>query len=271
MLNTKFISAWLDQNIWASIILIIILAYVVSWLGGLIVTPLVRRIVGRIGSDMTKEDAKKRQDTLIGLFHVLLKVIIWLVAFFSILGLFHINLTAMLAGAGVVGVAIGFGAQSLIKDFLSGLFIIIENQYRVGDVVELDGSSGTVEQISIRSTIMPDLDGGVHFIPNGSVTKVINKTLGFSNINLTIQVASTTNIDRLATIINETGAELASEEDWRTKIMQAPRFLSISNFSDSSLEIKITGTTSPSYQWDVTNELRKRLLGAFKKHKIELA
>jgi len=270
-MSVNILITWLQHNMWAAIITVIIAAYLASFLGGLIIAPFIRQTIGRLRSDMTKEDAKKRQDTLIGLFHVLLKVIIWLVAFFTVLGIAGINLTAMLAGAGVVGVAIGFGAQSIIKDFLSGLFIIVENQYRVGDVVELNGASGTVEQISIRSTVIRDMDGGVHFIPNGNITQVVNKTLGYSKINLTITVGGETNIDRLATLINEVGAELADEDGWKDKIIQAPKFLSISNFSESALEIKISGKTLPSKQWDVTNELRKRLLGALKKHKIELA
>ena len=261
---------WIQKN-WFSIVIIIVMAYVVSRFGGLLLVPIIRRVVGRLHTDLTHEDVKKRQDTLISLFHTFLKVIVWLAAIFSLLGIAGINLTALLASAGVVGVALGFGAQSLIKDFLSGLFIILENQYRVGDVVDLEGSAGTVEQITIRSTVVRDADGNVHYIPNGNIMRVINKTMGFSNSNLTIAVKPTTNIDRLAEVINEIGEEMAADEKWKDKIIEAPHFLTIGNFSDTALEIKITGKTQPSKQWSVTGELRRRLLSTLKKHKIELA
>jgi moderate conductance mechanosensitive channel len=269
--DLSFFMTWLDNNLWASILFTITIAYLITVIGELLISPIVHRAVGRLRSDTSHEDVKKRQDTLIALFHVLLRVVVWLTTIFIILKQLRIDLTTLIASAGVLGFAIGFGAQSLIKDFLSGLFIILESQYRVGDVVSLDGASGTVEQITIRSTIFRDIDGNVHFVPNGSITRVINKTLGFSKINLTIEVKSDTDIDRLANAINEVGKKMAEDEAWKDAIMQAPSFMSISNFTDSALEIKITGKTLPSRQWDVTNELRRRLLSAFKKHKIELA
>ena len=261
---------WIGDR-WWKIALIMIVSYGVGHLTGWLLTPLIRRTVGRLHTDASHDDVKKRQDTLISLLHTLTKVVIWTVAIFNILQLFGLDLAPLLAATGVLGVALGFGAQSIIKDFLSGLFIILENQYRVGDVVDLEGSAGTVEQITVRSTIVRDVDGSVHYIPNGNIMRVINKTMGFSNINLTIAVDPQTNVDRLAEIINNIGEQLATEEKWKTNIIEAPHFLTIGNFTDIALEIKITGKTLPSKQWGVTGELRKRLLGALKKHKIELA
>lgn len=267
-LNTLLI--WLQEH-WLELIITIAIAFVIARLGGWIIAPVVRRLVGRLHNDLSHEDVIKRQDTLISILHTFLKVLVWTFTIFIILGMFGVNLAALLAGASILGVALGFGAQSLVKDFLSGLFIILENQYRVGDVVDLEGSAGTVEHITLRSTTVRDADGNVHYIPNGNIMRVINKTMGFSVINLTIAVKPTVNVDHLAEIINELGEKFTEEEKWKDNILVAPHFSNLGTFTDASMEVKITGKTQPSKQWSVTGELRKRLLIAFKKHHIELA
>lgn len=264
---TNMFTTWIDTN-GLPILLILVISYAAIRFGVVFIGVIIRRAVGRLHNDVSQRDVQKRQTTLISIFNTFLRVLVWMVAGFSILRRFGIDLTPVLAGASVLGVAIGFGAQSIIKDFLAGLFIILENQYRVGDVVDLDGSAGTVEHITIRSTIVRDQDGNVHYIPNGGIGRAINKTMGFSKINLTIGVATDTNVDALATIINEVGEKLAHDEKWRAKILEPPHFTSIGSFTDTSLEIKIEGKTQPSEQWAITGELRKRLLGALKKNRI---
>lgn len=251
--------------------LTIVISYATWRIGKVVIAAIVHRTVGRLQTDNSEDDIKKRQDTLIGLLRTILKTLLWATVVFTILGRFGLDLAPLLASASVLGVAIGFGAQSLIKDFLSGLFIILENQYRVGDVVDLSGAAGKVEQITIRSTVIRDNDGSVHYIPNGSITHIINKTMGFSNVNLTISVVPETNVDKLADIINKVGDEMLKDDKWAKSLMEPPHFVSIGNFSEKSLEVKISGKTQPSKQWAVTNELRKRLFATLKKHKIELA
>lgn len=259
------IQTWINEN-WVPIVIVIIVAMLMRRFGTMIVKKIIRRAVRyRAHGDVSEEDVKKRQDTLISMISTILIVLTWLVAGFTILQRFGINLTPLLAGASVLGVAIGFGAQSLIKDFLSGLFIILENQYRVGDVVNLDGSDGRVEQITIRSTVVRDNDGSVHYIPNGTITHTINRTMGFASINLAIQVAPDTDVDKLAELINDIGVKMSEEEKWRGKIIEAPHFQSISNFTPTTLEVKIVGKTQPSAQWNVTGEVRRRMLTALNK------
>ncbi len=183
----------------------------------------------------------------------------------------QIDLTPFFASAGIVGIALGFGAQSLIKDFLSGLFIIAENQYRVGDIVDIEGATGTVERLTMRSTILRDNSGNVHFLPNGMVAHVINKTMGFSKVNFSLAVDPETDVDRLAAVIDEVGLKLSLDDKWKDKILEAPHFLNIGTISDLALEVTITGKTNPSQQWSVTGEMRRRLLKAFEKHKVVLA
>lgn len=261
---------FIQQNAWASILATIVVAWLTNWIGLMLLEPVIRRAVRHL-HETNETDIKKRQDTLLSLLHAVFKVTVWTIASFLILDKLGLNIATIMASAGVIGVALGFGAQSVIKDFLSGVFIILENQYRVGDVIEIDTASGTVEELTIRSTVLRDREGNAHFIPNGTITHVINKTLDFSKINLTIKVKPDTDLDQLAQLINEIGAELADDKPWKRKITKAPHFDTLGDFTETSLSITIAGTTLPSEQWAVTNELRKRLLAAFRKHKIDLA
>ena len=261
---------WLQDNTFP-ILLILAITYIAEQFGTKFLALFIRRTIGRIRTDVSEDDVKKRQDTLISMFGTFLKVLVWLTAGFSILQRLGINLTPLLAGAGVLGVALGLGAQSIIKDLLSGLFIIIENQYRVGDIVDIEGAAGSVEQITVRSTVIRDGDGNVHYLPNGTVSHVINKTMGYSKVNFSIAVTTDTNVDSLSEIINEVGEKLASDKAWKDKVLEAPHFLHIGNFTDTALEARIIGKTQPSQQWAVTGELRRRLLAAFAKHDIKIA
>lgn len=269
----NFIWHWLQEP-GVTIVAILVFSWLGRHFGGAVISQLMKRLVRSTQFNaLSEDDVKKRQDTLIGLFVTIWKVILIFAASCLIFQqLFpKVDLTPFFASAGIIGIALGFGAQSLIKDFISGLFIITENQYRVGDIVDLEGAAGTVERITVRSTILRDVDGNVHFMPNGNIMHVINKTMGYSRVNFAISVNPETNIDKLSEIINQVGEKMATDEKWKAKIIEAPHFLSIGTFSDVALEVKITGKTQPSAQFGVTGELRRRLLKAFTKHDIELA
>lgn len=270
---TNTIGSWLlDPGI--AIVATLAFAWLGRHFGGLIIAQIVRHLVRSTPyNPLSAEDVTKRRNTLNSLFTVIWKVILVVVAGCIIFQqLFpKIDLTPFFASAGLLGVAIGFGAQSLIKDFLSGVFIIVENQYRVGDIVDIQGAAGTVERVTIRSTVLRDASGNVHFLPNGEVLHVINKTMGFSKVNFSLVVDPETDVDELAAVIDEVGLKLSEDEKWKDKVLEAPHFLNIGAFSDIALEVTITGKTHPSQQWSVTGEMRRRLLKAFAKHKIELA
>jgi small-conductance mechanosensitive channel len=266
----EHLQRWFSEN-WVVVGLILLGAWLVRRFGELVVAGIIRRTMRhRAHGDFSDIDIKKRQDTLIAMFAAILRVLVWLIAGFSIIRKIFpdLDLTPILASASVLGVAIGFGAQTLIKDFLSGLFIILENQYRVGDVVQIDDATGTVEQISLRSTIIRDNDGSVHYIPNGSIAHAVNKTMGFAKINMSIEIPSNTDVDALAKVIDDVGEKMAKDEKWKKRIIDPPHFLGIDAFTTSTLEVKIVGKTEPSAQWSVTGELRKRLIVAFKKEGI---
>ncbi len=264
---------YIQGHFWP-VVSIMVVAWLARHFGGVIIRRIIANAVHRSrDNDMTVDDIKKRQNTLIDLLTAVWKWLVLIIASMMLIRelLPTVDLAPVFASAGIVGIALGFGAQSLIKDFLSGLFIISENQYRVGDVVDLEGASGTVERVGMRSTILRDADGNVHYIPNGNIMHVINKTMGYSKVNFTLSVHPDTDIDTLSTVINEVGQEMADDNTWKEKLLEPPYFLNIGAFSDTSMEVTIVGKTAPSAQWSVTGELRRRLLRSFHKNNIELA
>lgn len=280
-LNTFLTSPSVENTIrWLSnqglnIVFICFVAWALYHFVNFVVENFMRRLIRKTAlNKMTDLDLKKRQDTVTSLVSTLLRTIILATATMMVVKqLFpHINYAPIFASAGIIGVAVGFGAQSLIKDFLTGVFIISENQYRVGDVVDLgNDASGNVERIGIRSTVLRDANGNVHYVPNGAVGHVVNKTMGFSKVNFTLSVDPDTDLDLLATVINETGAKLAEDPKWKDKITEPPKFLNIGGFTQAGMDVTIVGVTEPSEQWSVTGELRRRLLKQLVKHKIRLA
>jgi len=170
----------------------------------------------------------------------------------------------------VAGIAIGFGAQSLVKDIIAGVFVLLENQYRVGDVVRIAGVDGLVEAINLRRTVLRDMDGVVHVVPNGEVRVASNLTKEWSRVNLNISVGYGEDLDRVMAVIDRVGLELAQDPQWRDAILTPPRSLRVDKFGDSGIEIKVLGDTRPLKQWDVMGELRKRLKRAFDQEGIEI-
>lgn len=260
------------KDIGQPIVVIVVLAALLIWLGDRIVDWLTRRIVYRAHRTMHRKDIEKRQNTLAGLMTALWRMLVIMVALYNIIILFipASSLQPLFASAGIIGVALGFGAQSLVKDFLSGLFIISENQYRVGDVIEIDGFGGRVERIGSRSTVIRDVDGNVHYFPNGIIQHVMNKTMGYSMARFTLLVSPEENLDEVIEIINTVGAELAEEDEWKPKIIEAPSYAMMTDFTATAMTIIVSGKTQPSDQWSVTAEMRRRILTQFEAHHISL-
>ncbi len=267
---------WMNNHFF-NLLGIFIVASAAYFVGTRAVSILIHRIVkGARHREWHKKDIEKRQKTLSGLFKTIWKIVVVATFVYAVLlelygPQLHTTLAPLFASAGIVGIALGFGAQSLIKDFLSGIFIISENQYRVGDIIDIDGFMGTVEKIGARSTVLRDTDGNVHYFPNGMVQHVINKTMGYSMARFTLLVQPSTDIDMLADIIDETGEELARESEWKHKIIKAPAFVSLGDITGNSTEVIVTGKTQPSDQWAVAAEMRRRLHLVFEKNDIQLA
>lgn len=248
---------------------IILGAFIVFKTGDSFIERAIRRAI-KPGKNLTKNDEKKREDTLIRIFVATFNIVLLILAILMILSEIGLDIGPLLAGAGIVGVAVGFGGQYLIKDLISGFFIIFENQYRVGDVVCIDKTCGSVEDISLRITTLRNLDGTVHFIPNGEIRVASNLAKDRANVNLNIDVAYDTNLDKVIKVINRVGRALSNDPVWRDKILIAPEFLRVNSLGDSAIELKIKGEVLPLEQWAVTGELRKRLKEEFDKEKIEI-
>lgn len=251
------------------IVLIILVSYVARKFAGIFIENIIRKII--ISEYFsTKEEEIKREDTLIRIFTVSFGILVWTMAFLMILQEIGIAIGPLLAAAGIAGVAFGFGGQYLIRDLISGLFIIMENQYRIGDVVCFDGTCGLVEDISMRMTTMRDLDGVVHHVPHGEIKKVANLSKQFARVNLNIGISYDSNLEQVISVVNKVGKELTEDPEWKEHILKSPQFLRVDDFGDSAIVIKILGETKPLKQWDVTGELRKRLKIAFDKEGIEI-
>jgi len=230
----------------------------------------IRRSTLKSAEGQTEEEVNKRVDTLSGVLVAAFQAVVIAVISFMMLSEIGLNISPILAGVGVVGIAIGFGAQSLVKDVLAGLFIIMENQYRKGDVVKIADTSGLVEDINLRRTLLRDLDGIVHSVPNGEIRVASNLTKGFSRVNLNISVAYDTDLKRAIEVINRVGREMSADPAWASDFLTPPQVLRVDNLGDSGIDIKILGDTRPIKQWAIMGELRLRLKKVFDEEGIEI-
>ena len=226
--------------------------------------------VARTMKKKRKTEIEKRATTLSKVLVTTGIVMIAIAALFMILSEVGINITPVVAGFGIAGIAIGFGAQSLVKDFIAGLFILIENQYGVGDVVRIADIAGIVEEINLRRTILRDLDGIVHSVPNGEIKVASNFTKEWSRVNMNISVGYGEDLDHVMEVLNRIGKEMAEEPYWSELILGAPQVLRVDAFEDSGIAIKILGETKPIRQWEVMGELRRRIKRVFDEEGIEI-
>lgn len=252
------------------IVLILIAVYLINRFSGVFIERFIRRIIPANNYNDSEIAERKREDTLIRITVGTVKVIVWIMAVLMLLSEIGINIGPLIAAAGVVGLAFGFGGQYLIKDLISGFFIILENQYRIGDVVCFDGTCGLVEDITLRATILRDLDGVVHHVPHGSITRVSNKAKQFARVNMNIGISYNADLEKVIAVINDTGNELAEDEEWKERILKPIQFLRVNDFADSSVVVKMLGETMPLEQAAVAGEFRKRLKLAFDKAGIEI-
>ncbi len=223
------------------------------------------------GPQQSAEEVAKRAATVAGVLVWTVETVIVLVALGALLGELEINTSAAVAGLSVLGVALGFGAQAVVRDCINGVFILLEDQYRRGDVVRVAGISGLVEEISLRRTVLRDLDGTVHSIPNGEVRAASNLTREWSRANLDIGVAYTEDVDRVTALLDEIGHALAADPHYSPMITEALHFVRVDRFTEFGFTLKVLGVTKPMNQWEVMGEYRRRVLVRFKAEGIELA
>jgi small-conductance mechanosensitive channel len=183
---------------------------------------------------------------------------------------FDVDIGPAIAGLGIVGIAVGFGAQTLIRDWLAGIFVVLENQYNQGDVVRIGGVQGVVEDFSLRRTMLRDLDGTVHTVPNGQITVASNLTRVWARVNVDIPVAYDTDLDLATQLINDVGAQLHADPEWASRLLEAPSVVRVGHFGDTGVSLKVLGQVPAAEQWAVAGELRKRILAAFAERGIRI-
>ncbi|MBI4544164.1 MAG: mechanosensitive ion channel family protein [Gemmatimonadetes bacterium] len=235
----------------------------------------VKLLTARLQRERPEEDPllkrlrEQRARTLAGLLNNVALVVIVVVAALTILGAF-IDIKPLLATAGVAGLAISFGAQSLVKDVISGIFILLEEQFGIGDVVRVGDTAGMVEKITLRTTVLRDLEGIVHVIPNGEITRVSNLTKAWSRAVLDIGVAYKEDVDRVIGVLLEVGRQLYADPEWGSSLLEEPEVLGIQSLADSAVTIRMAAKTLPLRQWDVARELRRRIKKRFDAEGIEI-
>lgn len=256
---------WLDLTLKIGLIaLVALLAFIAIRLGlGVAVGHLVDR--RRSEADPGAMPADELERRVATIRHLLLRIagaLIAVVATLMVLDLFGIDIGPALAGLGVVGIAVGLGAQTIVRDWLAGIFVVLEHQYATGDVVRLAGVEGTVEEFSLRRTAVRDLDGTLHAVPNGLVTVASNLTRLWAQVNVDVPVPDSLSVDEATGAIDRIGAELAADAAWGPKLLEPPRVVRVNAAGDGPLTVKVLGRVRAAEQWAVAGELRKRLSAA---------
>jgi small conductance mechanosensitive channel len=218
----------------------------------------------------TMNEREKQAATLGKVIRNITRILVWGIAVMMVLKELGIDIGPILAGVGLMGLAVGFGAQSLVKDFLAGMFVLIENQYNVGDVIRAAGASGAVEKITLRATTLRDLEGNVHIIPNGVIDVVTNKTRQWSRFVLDVGVAYKESVDEVMVVLKEIGDELGADPKFASMITAPLEVLGVQDFADSAVIIRVMFTTQPVKQWTVGREFRRRVKNTFDAKGIEI-
>jgi small conductance mechanosensitive channel len=257
------------------ILVIVVVAWIAYRLSRVLVRGIVKALLDREATEGTAQElsaieVQKRMDTLDELGANVLRSFVVLIAGVMVLSALDLDVGPAIAGLGVVGIAVGFGAQSLVRDYLNGALILIENQYSKGDVVSIAGVSGSVEDFSLRRTTLRDLDGVVHTVPNGEVKVASNRTRTWARINQNVTVAFGTDIDKAITVVDELGRQMHDDPIWKRRILEPPRVERVESIEERGITLKILGTVRASEQWAAGGEFRKLLLEAFARNGIQL-
>ncbi len=218
-----------------------------------------------------KDDEAKRQDTILAVFHSIISVLTFITAFVLILKEINLSLAPFVASAGIAGAIIGFGVQSFIKDLVSGTFVLVENQYRVGDAVTLAGVTGTVKDVGLRMTTLVDIDENVHYIPHSVVDIVTNKSAKYATLNVKLSLDYKTKLEDAKKAVGRAADRLERLEEFKDLIIEKPSLSLVNNFGPSGLDISIKGKVKTGYKTAISSSLRMLLKDELDKAKIKIA
>lgn len=237
----------------------------------------VRIIIRRVVEREVEEDdpiarrlRQQRVHTIAGLLANISAVVLVIITALTILGTFGVSIAPILASVGVLGLAVSFGAQSLVKDVITGIFMLLEGQFGIGDVIRVGDATGVVEKITLRTTVLRDVQGVVHTMPNGEITRVSNLTKAWSRAVLDIGVAYREDVDRVMTVLRDEGEKLRNDPDFGALLLETPEVPGVESFGDSAVVIRMVAKTLPMKQWDVARELRRRIKYRFDAEGIEI-
>lgn len=250
----------------ARVLALLLAAPILSKLASRVLQAAGRRLTGPVpsGADAARTDERnKRVLTLTTLAAKALSIVIWAIALVMALREAGFDIVPLLAGAGVVGLAIGFGAQNLVRDIISGAFLLLEDQISVGDVAVINGTGGSVQEINLRTTVLRDFEGTVHVFPNGGITALSNRTQGFSSYAFDVGVSYDEDPDRVIATLNQMGAELQDEPQWSALVSDPLEVLGVDRFTDAAVVIRMRIKTLPGRQWEVGREINRRIKVVF--------
>ncbi len=266
-LNKEQLGQWAAET-GVRIAAILVLAFVVvRGLSGVIVRA--ERDMA-VGTGLDALERRKRAQTLASVVRRALAALIWTIAILMVLRELDVDITPVLTGAGIVGVALGFGAQTLVRDMISGFFLIVEDQVRVGDVAVVNDTGGLVEQINLRTIVLRDIEGAVHVIPNGEIKSLANRSKDFSYYVISLAVDYEEDTDRVVAAVRQAYDELAADATHGPNILEPIEVLGVDDFKESSVTMKFRIKTVPLKQWDVGRELRRRIKRAFEAQGIRI-
>jgi small conductance mechanosensitive channel len=248
----------------------IVIIIVAAWALITVLQRAIRAFRVRIASRFDDRESVKRAETLGRVFRYLAAVVVSMIAGMLVLGEMGISLAPILGAAGVVGLAVGFGAQSLVKDYFTGFFILLENQIREGDVVKLGDHAGLVEVVTLRFVQLRDYDGHVHFVPNGTISSVVNMSRGFAQAVMDIGVAYRENTDEVVQLMRDTGREMRADAAFAGRILDDLDVAGVDHWADSAVVIRCRFKCAPLEQWGVRREFLRRLKLAFDAQGIEI-
>lgn len=229
-----------------------------------------QRIVKTAQKDAESRDEVQRVETLAAVARGAVKLVVYIATALLCLEALGVDTGPILGGAAIFGLAISFGSQSLVKDFVTGFFILLENQYAVGDNININGQSGNVEAITMRRTVLRDLSGQVHNIPNGAITSVINATQGWSRVLIHLGVAYGSDLDKVERVVNEVGDAMFADPVWKGRLDEPPRYIGLVRFDDSQLTVRVMFQTSIFEQWDAERTFNRRINDAFNANGISI-
>ena len=263
------------RDVGLDVAIILVVGFVVLRFARLVIHGIFKTLLDREATEGTAQElsaieVRKRMDTLDQLGSNVIRFFVVVIAGLMILRSFGLDIGPAVAGLGVVGVAVGFGAQSLVRDYLNGALILVENQFSKGDVVSVAGVTGTVEDFSLRRTTLRDLDGIVHTVPNGEIKVASNRTRTWARINQNVMVAFGTDIDKAIDVVDGVGRKMAEDPVWKRRILEPPRVERVESIDEMGITLKILGSVRATEQWAASGEFRKLLLAAFAENGIEI-